>query len=106
MVKEFYELDIKFDSEATDLIKFKKAVAERLKELEPNFPNYTISVESADETQEEAQTWILEVVGLSLTAILLILALTLGSVFTVFSCYAADPTWVLGNLLCILSTRP
>ncbi|SMF77416.1 efflux RND transporter permease subunit [Pseudobacteriovorax antillogorgiicola] len=78
--KRIFEVDVRYDKEQTDLLKFKEAVAAALNKTSEQFPDYTLSVESADKSQEEAQGWIIKVIGLSLTAILLILALTLGSI--------------------------
>ena len=77
--RRVFEVDARYDAASTDLIKFQRAVRDRLEPLNQAFPGYVFSVESSDESQDEAKEWIIDALIIAAVAIIVILSLTLGS---------------------------
>ncbi|MFW7379908.1 MAG: efflux RND transporter permease subunit [Oligoflexus sp.] len=93
-----FQIDVKYDPDQTDLAGFKTAIDLAIAPLRQEYPDFSLSVEAGDEAQDEAKTWILNSTVVAVILILLVLALTLGSLLQPMLVGLAIPFGMIGVL--------
>jgi multidrug efflux pump subunit AcrB len=95
-LRRTFSVDVAYDGDATNFDDVKKSIDERLASLRLQFPAYTFIVEEADLQAKENREWTQKIVYLCVALVLLVLALTLGTLTQPIIVGLAIPFGVIG----------